>query len=56
LDKKDYAYSMVRGPDKSYLWILSRTKQLPEATRDALIEKAKQLGFAADKLIFADQD
>ncbi|MGZ8227361.1 MAG: lipocalin family protein [Methylococcaceae bacterium] len=52
LDKKDYAYSMVAGPDKSYLWILSRTKQLPKATLDNLIEKAKKLGFATDQLIF----
>jgi apolipoprotein D and lipocalin family protein len=56
LDKKDYAYSMVTGPDKSYLWILSRTRQLPKATLQALIEKAKQLGFATDKLIFVNQD
>ncbi|MFA5920913.1 MAG: lipocalin family protein [Methylococcaceae bacterium] len=56
LDKKDYTYSMVTGPDKSYLWILSRTRQLPKATLDALIEKAKQLGFATNKLIFVNQD
>jgi len=56
LDKKDYAYSMVAGPDRSYFWILSRTRQLPKATLEALIEKAKQLGFSTDKLIFVDQD
>ena len=56
LDKKDYSYSMITGPDRSYFWILSRTKQLPKATLDALIEKAKQLGFATDKLIFVNQD
>jgi apolipoprotein D and lipocalin family protein len=56
LDKKDYAYSMVTGPDKSYLWILSRNRQLPKATLEALIEKAKKLGFATDKLIFVKQD
>jgi len=56
LDKKDYAYSMVTGPDKSYFWILSRTRQLPKATLDGLIEKAKKLGFATDKLIFVTQD
>ena len=56
LDKKNYAYSMVAGPNKSYLWILSRTRQLPKATLARLIEKAKELGFATDKLIFVDQD
>ena len=56
LDKKDYAYSMVTGPDKSYLWILSRTRKMPKATLETLIEKAKQLGFATDKLIFVNLD
>ncbi|UOA08885.1 lipocalin family protein [Methylobacter sp. S3L5C] len=56
LDKKDYAYSMITGPDRSYFWILSRTKHLPKATLDRLIEKAKSLGFATDQLIFTNQD
>jgi apolipoprotein D and lipocalin family protein len=56
LDKKDYSYSMITGPDKSYFWILSRTRHLPKATLDSLIEKAKQLGFATDQLIFVNQD
>lgn len=56
LDKKAYAYSMITGPDRSYFWILSRTKQLPQATLQALIEQAKTLGFATDQLIFVKQD
>ena len=56
LDKKDYAYLMVAGTDRSYFWILSRTPQLPKETLEALIENAKQLGFATDKLIFVNQD
>jgi len=56
LDKKDYAYSMITGPDRSYFWILSRTKKLPEATLQALIDQAKALGFATDQLIFVKQN
>jgi len=56
LDKKNYAYSMVTGPDRSYLWILSRTKHLPETTLQALIQQAETLGFATDKLIFAQPE
>jgi apolipoprotein D and lipocalin family protein len=56
LDKKEYAYSMVTGPDRSYLWILSRTRQLPETTLQALLERAKALGFATDQLIFVKHD
>jgi apolipoprotein D and lipocalin family protein len=52
LDKKNYSYAMVTGPDKSYFWILSRTKQLPKATLEALINRAKVLGFPIDKFIF----
>ena len=56
LDKKDYTYSMITGYDKSYFWILSRTKQLPTATLNTLIQKAQLLGFATDKVIFVKQD
>jgi apolipoprotein D and lipocalin family protein len=30
LDQESYRYSMVAGPSRSYLWILSREKQLDE--------------------------
>ncbi|CAA9893002.1 outer membrane lipoprotein (lipocalin) [Candidatus Methylobacter favarea] len=56
LDKKNYAYSMVTGPNKSYLWILSRTRQLPKADLEGLIKQAKEQGFDTDQLIFARQD
>ncbi|MEY3879537.1 MAG: hypothetical protein RIQ94_332, partial [Pseudomonadota bacterium] len=55
LDKKDYSYAMITGPDRSYFWILSRTKQLPAATMQALLEQAKTFGFATDQLIFVKQ-
>jgi len=56
LDKKNYAYSMVTGPDRSYFWILSRTPQLPKETLEALIKNAKKIGFATDKFILLNQD
>ncbi len=51
LDKKDYSYAMITGPDKSYLWILSRTRQLPKVTLDALLAQARSQGFDVDQLI-----
>ena len=56
LDKPYYNYVMLCGPDKSYFWILSRTKQLPKATLETLIYRAKALGFPVEKLIFVNQD
>lgn len=56
LDHNDYRYALVCGPDRSYLWILAREKQLDESTRDALVEKAKKLGFDTGALIFVEHD
>jgi apolipoprotein D and lipocalin family protein len=52
LDKKNYSYSIVCGPDRSYLWILSRDPEMPEKVKSDLVEKAKALGFETDKLIY----
>ncbi|MGR9088166.1 MAG: lipocalin family protein [Gammaproteobacteria bacterium] len=54
LDKINYSYAMVTGPSKSYLWILSRNKQMPKAVFDTLTAKAENLGFDTDRLIMVD--
>lgn len=46
----DYQYSLVTGPDRNYLWLLARTPTLPFETRERLIARAKELGFAVEKL------
>ncbi|CAG9295887.1 lipocalin family protein [Celerinatantimonas diazotrophica] len=51
----DYSYSMVAGPNKDYLWILSRTPTLPKETLNRLINEAKSKGFATDQLIMVAQ-
>lgn len=55
LDRQNYRWAMVVGPDRDYLWILARDKQLPAAVRDELLEQAAALGFAVDKLIWVAQ-
>jgi apolipoprotein D and lipocalin family protein len=55
LDKPYYNYVMVCGPDKSYLWILSRTPQLTYPIKQELIAEAKKLGFATNTLIHVNQ-
>ena len=56
LDHENYQYSLVSGPDKSYLWILSRTPQMNQEIQKRLIEKAAALGFDTGKLIFVEHD
>ncbi len=54
LDKENYAYSMVCGPDRTYLWILARTTSLDDVTLSKLVKQAMMLGFETDKLIYVD--
>lgn len=56
LDHVDYQYSLVSGPDKSYLWILARKPEIEKDLMDNLLETATQLGFNTDKLIFVAHD
>ena len=56
LDHENYQYSLVCGPDKSYLWILARGPKIKEDIKDTLIAKAAVLGFDPSKLIFSDHD
>jgi apolipoprotein D and lipocalin family protein len=56
LDKTDYQYALVCGPDRSYLWILARTPGLDPAITRRLVSKARELGFETDKLIYVKYD
>jgi apolipoprotein D and lipocalin family protein len=51
----DYQTAFVCGPNRDYLWLLSRTPTLPQAEIDRFVRKAAELGFATDQLIFPNQ-
>ena len=48
----DYQWSLVCGPSRDYLWILSRTPQLSDDVRTTLVAKARAWGFRTDELIW----
>ena len=54
LDHENYQYSLVCGPNKSYLWILARSPIMKEDIKHTLIEAAALSGFETNKLIFVD--
>jgi apolipoprotein D and lipocalin family protein len=56
LDERDYRWSLVVGPSREYLWILSRERELPPALRQRLIEQASDLGFDTSRLIWVGQE
>ena len=49
----NYTVAMVGTPDRRYLWILSRTPQLDDATYQQLVANAQRLGFPVADLIKA---
>ena len=56
LDKDNYQYALIAGPSRSYLWILARSPQLSEDVLSTLVNKAKDLNFPTDELIYVDHD
>lgn len=52
----DYSYALVSGPNRDYLWILSRTPTLSADVREKLLSVAKDYGFPIDKLIWVKQE
>jgi apolipoprotein D and lipocalin family protein len=55
LDKKNYQYAFVTGPNTSYLWLLSRKPNIDDELRLRFIQKAEQLGFQTSEIIFVNQ-
>jgi apolipoprotein D and lipocalin family protein len=56
LDRENYHYSMVSGPKRSYLWILSRDRRLDQKVLSDLVSKAQSWGFETEKLIYVKHD
>jgi len=53
---EDYRYAMVAGPNRDYLWILARTPELDPGILRDLVERAGDLNFPVQDLIFVDHD
>lgn len=47
----DYSYALIGEPGRKYLWVLSRTPSLDEATYRRLTEVAAAEGFDVSRLI-----
>ena len=50
-----YRWSLVVGPDRGYVWILSRDKQLTPEVREQVLAQARKLGIDVDRLIWVAQ-
>ncbi|MDT8309196.1 MAG: lipocalin family protein, partial [Bacteroidales bacterium] len=51
----DYSWSVVSGPSKKYLWILSRTPEMDESTYQKILRNLEDRGFDTEKLQLCKQ-
>lgn len=56
LDKENYQYAFVSGPDTSYLWLLSRSPTVSDDLIKKFVNKAKASGFDTEKLIYVKHE
>ena len=56
LDQEEYSYALIGSSNDKYLWILSRTQQMPKETLNMLLQKAKDRGYDTSKLIYVEQN
>lgn len=52
----EYKYSLVVGNTTDYLWILSRTKTIPEDVKNQFLSMAREFGFDTAKLVWVNQN
>lgn len=51
----EYQHALIAGPNREYLWILSRTPTIDNQTRDRLVSVAQYYGFPVEELIWVKQ-
>ena len=56
LDHDNYEYAFISGPDRSYLWLLSRTPEVDDETMRRFEEQARSLGFNLDELVLVSHE
>jgi lipocalin/ligand-binding SRPBCC domain-containing protein len=50
----DYSWAVVGSPDRNYLWILSRTRELPAPALAEALAAARANGFDTDRVVATD--
>ncbi|EML1554678.1 TPA: lipocalin family protein [Enterobacter hormaechei] len=52
---REYRHALVCGPDRNYLWLLSRTPTIPAEMKQQMLDIATRQGFDVTKLIWVQQ-
>ncbi|NUW67215.1 lipocalin family protein [Vibrio coralliilyticus] len=54
LEKDNYDYAFVSGPDTDYLWLLARSSSVEQEVINKFISMSKARGFDTNRLIFVE--
>jgi apolipoprotein D and lipocalin family protein len=52
----NYQYALVAGQDLDYLWILSRSIEIPEDIKNSYLEIAKGVGYDTNRLLWIEHN
>jgi len=52
---RDYQHALISGPDRNYLWLLSRTPTVTAEMKQQLLDVATRQGFDVSKLMWIEQ-
>jgi apolipoprotein D and lipocalin family protein len=52
----DYRYALVAGKNEKYLWILSRTPDLPSSVKEQYLALAQEVGYKTQDLVWVNHD
>ena len=52
---EDYNYALIGSKNPNYLWILSRTPEVPVDILDQILDEACDRGYNTDRLIWVEQ-
>jgi apolipoprotein D and lipocalin family protein len=55
LDREQYQYAFISGPNESYLWLLSRTPNVENEVMARFVRTATEMGFETEELIYVQQ-
>ena len=51
----NYQYALIGGSNENFLWILSRTPELDDATKSLILSEADRRGYKTNRLIWVKQ-
>ena len=53
---ENYQYALIAGKSLDYIWILSRTKELPDEIKTEYLKIAEDIGYDTSRLIWIKHD